>query len=111
MAYCEVDSALWCDVDGLVVDDASVADACRVLAWRAVFDGFDEDFYGVFARAEVDDFECCFDDVGGFGFFAAVFAWSHESVYEAFDDVDVCFSEALVFVASHAVRCCHGCQV
>ena len=103
MADCKVDSALWCDVDGLVVDDSSVADACCVFAGCAVFDGFDDDFDGVFARAEVDDFEGFFDDVGGFGFFAAVFAGSHESVYEAFDDVYVCFSEALVFVASHAV--------
>ena len=92
-----------------MVDDASVADACGVFAWAAVFDGFDEDFYGVFARAEVDDFEGLFDDVGGFGFFAAVFAWSHEAVYEAFDDVDVCFAEALVLVSAHAVGCGHGC--
>jgi len=63
-----------------VVDDSSVAYACCVFAWRAVFDGFDEDFDGVFACAEVDDFEGFFDDVGGFGFFAAVFAWSHEVV-------------------------------
>ena len=92
-----------------MVDDSSVAYACCVFAWAAVFDCFDENFYGVFARAEVDDFEGLFDDVSGFGFFAAVFAWSHEAVYEAFDDVDVCFAEALVLVSAHAVGCGHGC--
>jgi len=102
---------LRCHIDAEVVDDASVAYACGVFAWAAVFDGFDEDFDGVFARAEVDYFERLFDDVGGFGFFAAVLAGSHESVYDAFDDVDVCFAEALVFVSSHAVWCGHGCQV
>jgi len=63
-----------------VVDDASVADSGGVFAWAAVFDGFDKDFDGVLARAQVDYFEGFFDDVGGFGFFAAVFARSHEVV-------------------------------
>ena len=63
-----------------MVDDASVADARSVFAWAAVFDGFDEDFDGVSARAQVDYFEGFFDNVGCFGFFARVFAWSHEVV-------------------------------
>ena len=94
-----------------MVDDSAVADSRGVFAWAAVFYCFDEDFDWVFSGAYADYFEGFFDDVGGFGFFAAVFAWAHESVYEAFDYVEVCFFEALVFVASHAVGCGHGCEV
>jgi hypothetical protein len=63
----------------------------------------DEDFHGVFSCAQVDYFERLLNKVGGAGFFACVFAWAHEAVYEAFYDVDAGFAEALVFVASHAV--------
>jgi hypothetical protein len=52
-----------------------------------------------------------FHHVSGSGFFACVFAWAHEAVYESFYDVYACFAEALVLVASHAVRQGHGCQV
>ena len=86
-----------------MVDDSSVAEACGVFGWRRIFDGLNEDFYGVFSCAEVDYFECLFYHVGDFGFFACVFAWAHEAVYETFYDVYSGFAEALVFVTSHAV--------
>ena len=56
----------------------------------------------------MDYFERLFYEVGGAGFFACVFAWAHEAVYESFYDVDVCFAEALVLVASHAMGQRHG---
>jgi len=59
---------------------SAVAYACGVFAWCAVFYGFDEDFYGVFSRAQVDYLERLLHEVGGFGFFACVFARSHEAV-------------------------------
>jgi hypothetical protein len=59
----------------------------------------------------VDYFERLFDEVGGAGFFACVFAWAHEAVYEAFYDVYSCFAEALMLMASHAVWQRHGCEV
>ena len=80
MAESKVYASLRRYVDAEVVDYASVADSRGVFAWRAVFDGFDEDFDGVFARAQVDDFEGLFRDVGDFGFFARILAWSHEVV-------------------------------
>ena len=94
-----------------MIDDASVAYACGIFARAAVFDGFHEYFDRILASAEVDDFECLFDDVCGFCFFAAVFARSHEVVYEAFNNVDVCFTETLMLMPSHAMRCGHGCEV
>ncbi len=56
----------------------------------------------------MDYFEGLFYEVGGSGFFACVFAWAHEAVYEAFYDVDAGFAEALMLMASHAVRQSHG---
>ena len=92
-----------------MIDDASVADACSIFAWAAVFYGFNEDFDGVLARTEVDDFERLFDDVSGFCLFAAVLAGAHEVVYEALHGVDVCFTETLMLMPSHAVGCGHWC--
>jgi len=94
-----------------VVDDASVADARCILAGCAVLDGFDEHLDGVLARAEIDYLKSLLHDVSAFGFLAAVLAGSHEPVDDAFDDVDVGFAEALVFVASHTVRRRHRSEV
>jgi len=94
-----------------VVDGSAVAEAGGVLCWRAVFYGLNEDFHWVFPGAQVDYFERLFHEVGGAGFFACVFAWAHEAVYETFYDVDACFAEALVLVASHAVWQRHWRQV
>ncbi len=94
-----------------MINYASVADACGIFAGATVFDGFNEDFDRILARAEVDDFERLFNDVGGFCFFAAVLAGSHEVVYEAFNYVDVCFTETLMLMPSHAMGCGHGCEV
>ena len=92
-----------------MVDDASVADSGGVFTWAAVFDGFNKDFYRIFACAQVYDFKGLLDNICGFGLFAAIFAWSHEVVYEAFDDVDVCFAKTLMFMPPHAVGCGHRC--
>ena len=94
-----------------MIDDSTVANACGVFAWRAVFDCADKNFNWVFAGAEIDNFESLFDDVSRFGFFAAVLAWAHHVVYEALNNVDVGFAESLVFVAAHAVGCDHWGQV
>ena len=94
-----------------MVNYASVAYACGVFAWRGVFYCFYKDFDGVFSSAQIDYFKSLFYDVCGFGFFARVLSRSHEAVYESFDNVDACFAEALMLMASHAVGCGHGCQV
>jgi len=111
VSKCHVYSPLRRQVYAEVVDGSAVAEACGVFCWRAVFHGLNEDFHGVFSGAQVDYFERLFYEVGGAGFFAGVFAWAHEAVYEAFYDVDAGFAEALVFVASHAVGQGHGRQV
>jgi hypothetical protein len=64
------------------------------------FDGFNEDFDGVFARAKVDDFECCLTML--VVWLLPLFLPVVDGLLSV-DDVDVCFSEALVFVASHTV--------
>lgn len=94
-----------------MVDDSTVAEAGGVFCWRRVFYCLYKDFYGVFSCAYVDYFECVFNHVGGAGFFACVFAWAHEAVDESFYNVYAGFAEALVLVASHAVRQSHGRQV
>ena len=94
-----------------MVDDSTVAEACGVFCRRAVFYCLHEDFYGVFSCAYVDYFKSVFNHVGGAGFFACVFAWAHEAVYESFYDVYSCFAKPLVLVASHAVWQGHGGQV
>ena len=86
-----------------MVDDSTVTYACRIFTWCRVFDGFDENFDGVLTRSQVDDFKCLFNNVGGFGFFACVFAWAHKAVYKSFHYVDFCFSKALMLMSSHAV--------
>ena len=94
-----------------MIDDSTVAEPRCVFCGCAVFYGLHEDFYGVFSCAYIDYLESVLHHVCGSGFFARVFSWSHEAVYEPFYDVYACFAEALVFVASHAVGQCHGRQV
>jgi len=87
-----------------MISNASIANAGSILAGGSVFNCSDKDLYGVLFRAEVNDFEGVFNQIGGSSLFSGATARPHKVVYESLYDVNFSLAKFSMLVSPHAVR-------